>query len=321
MRLFVLGAADPEMAAIESLLSAAGEQFCYATVGGVRCHPGNAYKADDISDGHAWGAVTHLVECAPPAGLCEHCGDLRDMTPHGLSYNLGIADAGSPGGQGSCGDCHSWIWPIIRPTVVVVDHHRPDDPGYGLSPADFVEASSIGQVVDLLGGNCPVLPDGTDVRLVAAADHCLDAAYRGLCPGVDPDELMRWRARSRAAFQKREVADVIRDIEAATKRLTEAATDWAEDESQTGYIAVGKHKSADLRGYSIPELPEASARCGIPFLSDVSDRDGRKKVVLMGCGQHPDLLAQFMSGTLVPGLVDIYGGDPTRGFAGGYYPA
>jgi hypothetical protein len=29
--------------------------------------------------------------------------------------------------------------------------------------------------------------------LAAAADHCLAAAYRGECHGVDPDALMRWR--------------------------------------------------------------------------------------------------------------------------------
>lgn len=28
----------------------------------------------------------------------------------------------------------------------------------------------------------------------AAADHCLAAAYRGECPGVDPDALMRWHS-------------------------------------------------------------------------------------------------------------------------------
>ena len=39
----------------------------------------------------------------------------------------------------------------------------------------------------------------------AAADHCLGAAYQGLCPGVDPDELMQWRVESRAKFQDREV--------------------------------------------------------------------------------------------------------------------
>src|SRR5690606_27510283 len=31
-----------------------------------------------------------------------------------------------------------------------------------------------------------VIPD--DIVYTAAADHCLAAAYRGECPGVDPDE-------------------------------------------------------------------------------------------------------------------------------------
>lgn len=313
--LFLLGAADPEMEAIEAILTSCGKPFCYATVGGVRCHPGNAYKADDISGGHAWGAVTHLIECGPAAGTCQHCGDIRDMSPEGIAWNLGVADAGSPGGQSSCGDCHEWDGAVIRPTVVKIDHHNPGDPGYGKPVAEYWLASSLGQVIDLLHMKAVV----TDHRMIAAADHCLDAAYRGECPGVAPDALMEWRAQSRAAFQKRSVSDVLRDVKAAIERLEEAATQWAEDEYQTGYVAVGSLPFADLRGETISELPEASARCGIPFLSDVIDRDGRKKCVLMGCGQHPELLAQFMAGTLVPGLVDYYGGDPVRGFAGGYY--
>src|SRR5690606_4181877 len=30
----------------------------------------------------------------------------------------------------------------------------------------------------------------------AAADHCLAAAYRGECPGIDPNALMRWRVET-----------------------------------------------------------------------------------------------------------------------------
>ena len=47
-RLWVLGAGDPEMAAIEKLLQDAGEKFTHATVAGVRVHPGNAYKAEGL---------------------------------------------------------------------------------------------------------------------------------------------------------------------------------------------------------------------------------------------------------------------------------
>jgi hypothetical protein len=39
--------------------------------------------------------------------------------------------------------------------------------------------------------------------LVAAADHCLAAAYAGRCPGVDPDDLAAHRIRERAAWLAR----------------------------------------------------------------------------------------------------------------------
>src|SRR5690606_12426626 len=42
-----------------------------------------------------------------------------------------------------------------------------------------------------------------DLVLTAAADHCLGAAYRGECPGVDTDELLAYRVASRARFQHR----------------------------------------------------------------------------------------------------------------------
>ena len=41
-----------------------------------------------------------------------------------------------------------------------------------------------------VGVDAIVIPDR--FVLAAAADHCLAAAYRGECPGVDPDALMRW---------------------------------------------------------------------------------------------------------------------------------
>ena len=43
---FILGAADPEMNRIDSVLTALNLSFEYASVNGDRCHPGNAYKAD-----------------------------------------------------------------------------------------------------------------------------------------------------------------------------------------------------------------------------------------------------------------------------------
>ena len=66
---------------------------------------------------------------------------------------------------------------------------------------------------------------------------------------------------------------------------------------------------------TIPELPEAAAREGIPFTAKVKDRDGREKVVLQAAS--PELVRRFLAGEIITGLTGLYG-DPARGFAGGY---
>src|SRR5690606_24161844 len=107
-----------------------------------------------------------------------------------------------------------------------------------------------------------------EIRLVAAADHCLAAAYRGECPGVDPEELMQWRAESRARFQRRPVEAVLADVERARAALREAPV---------VSLAEGIH-ARDLRGQQIAELPEAAAREGLCFIAALDER-GRLKVV------------------------------------------
>ena len=329
--LWVLGADDPEMQAIERLLVAAKEDYCYATCNGVRVHPGNAYAADGIASpdgdlfrgtilretirlvecgfvvGHEWSETGFIpVYSHPTTGLVLMCQDGTEAKSHTME-------------------------------VVRIDHHRPGDPGHGTPPERFLAGSSIGQVLLLLTpggeqityGGVYAPPDGEELPgnswavwtgpphirclrildeaavLTAAADHCLESAYRGRCPGVDPDALMRWRAESRAAFQKRPVEDVLADIDSARRILRAGMPD---EGSRDGCFR-------DLRGQHIPELPEAACREGIPFLSTVKDRDGREKVVLQAA--PADLVRRFLAGEIVPGLHDMYG-SPERGLAGGY---
>lgn len=318
--LFVLGASDPEMVAIETLLRWAGEHVVYACdESRGRVHPGNAYKAYGVLDGDRFVAIPTdeevvLVEC-------------RFRPEHPLQPGT-VPVYADPQAGGPVYFCSSGLeeWQYDQ-TVVVCDHHRPGDPGFGRPPEEFLAASSLGQVLALLGQE-----PTREQRLMAAADHCLEPAYRGRCPGVDPDEMMRWRVQTRAAFQKRTPEEVLVDVEAARKRLRDAKVapfrvvvdllsesdrihyeQLAEancDEFHGGYAVV-----ADLRGQDVPELPEAAAREGIPFLATVKDKDGREKVVLQAAG--PELIRRFLSGEVIPGLKDIYG-DPARGFAGGY---
>src|SRR5690606_37180410 len=145
-----------------------------------------------------------------------------------------------------------------------------------------------------------------EIVYAAAADHCLAPAYRGECPGVDPDALMRWRAASRAAFQRRAVEAVLADVERARAALREAPV---------VSLAEGIH-ARDLRGPAIPEPPEAAAREGECFLASLRERDGKTTVVCQS-GTAAQIDAFMRVWAPAQGLTDIYG-DPARGFAGGY---
>src|SRR5690606_7352832 len=285
---------------------------------------------------------------------------------------------------------------------VRIDHHRPGDPGYGRPPAEFLAASSIGQVIAELAktgalrraipneivhwmvshrdlpvaeynemlrtkwfwsrqnmpGPDPYPVDGTIARGVswiydgyavavhrndfyfeprvaliptpfiyaAAADHCLGAAYRGECPGVDPDALMRWRVERRATFQGRSAEQILADVEATASALREAfACDplfLEEPGSGCGDPQCSCHldavpRVADMRREPPwPELPEASCRTGIGYVAGpLRSPDGRRKIT---CGGTPEQSRAFLDHWApAHGLVDCYG-DPARGFAGGY---
>lgn len=322
--LFILGASDPEMAAIERLVRSSGARIAHATQGPARVHPGNAYRADGAAA--AWPGT--------------------DMGDLGAFARVVLVECDVPG-----------LFPSDDPRVVRVDHHRPGDPGYGRGPEEFLSASSLGQVLSLLsrglalpeiatrgGGMADAeAPRGTivfwgdptgwvihsepgyydclahrvaeDIVLAAAADHCLEAAYRGRCPGVDPDRLMRWRIESRAAHQGRPVADVMADIGRAMDALRSAPRVTLRIPAEDYTDSFEGAEVADLRGAGfVPELPEAACMLGIPFLSVGADRDGRTKVILQAA--PPGTVDAFLAGA-VSGLVDYYG-DRARGFAGGY---
>ena len=305
-RRWILGAADPEMAEIERLLDSVGERWHHATSDGVRCSARTAYAMD-------------RVECDPGEEiiLVECDGDGLDETGR----------------------------------VRRIDHHRPGDPGYGRDPGEFLAASSIGQVVAHLSA-CHQMPawegwwdrttpagtvhlgyvaagvdrrvwmvaDGASARVVpellvltAAADHCLGAAYRGECPGVDPDTLMRWRVTERARFQGRPEAEILADIEATRRALRDAPLMDLGD----GIEPLRDMRREDAIGGPWPELPEAGAREVLGYMSGpLRGRDAPDKFT---CSGRPEQVSAWMRWA-ESRLTGIYG-DPARGFAGGYEAA
>lgn len=273
---FVLGANDPEMQLIENLLRERGEEVAYAMVDGKRVHPGNAYSADFLPISHYPQNEMIFVEC--------ECWQLR-LAPH-------------------------------------IDHHRPGDPGYGKPASEFLSASSVGQVYARLNAGLPYVLGGDgqwyidngsgypewlvprEVVLAAAADHCLGAAYRGECPGVKPDELMRWRIATRAKFQNLSENELLARVEAARQKIRQ----FVAETSSVAAVAV----IFDARGEVIPELPEAAVREGVAYIATVKDRGGREKVVLGSAS--PEQVQYFLDHYPA---VEKYG-DPARGLAGGY---
>lgn len=180
--------------------------------------------------------------------------------------------------------------------VEVFDHHNEGDPGYGLPPEQYMRGSSLGQILTFLG-----LEPTREQRIIAAADHCLRYAYAGLCPGVDPEELAAWRERSRAEARGITIEEMRGRIEAAMQALRDAPR-----------IIVGGEEVAWFPPGTQPEeIPEASARLGIPFCY-VRREGSRAKCGIMSAAPH--VIEAWMREC---GLNHIYG-DPARGFAGGY---
>lgn len=268
--IFVLGAKDPEMRQVEAVLAFAGLPAVPARRKRKRVYPGNAYAADAPAPEVLACDTVYAVECG---------------------------------------------WVDETANVVHVDHHRPGDPGHGKPAAEYFAAASIGQVLRVV--DCILVRAGRGAaaqalharfdhlaHLVAAADHCLGAAFRGECPGVDPVELQCWMLAERAAFEHREVAALQADIDRSRAVIRSLAHDGLAD-------------LRDLPAGTVPEAPQAACREGIAVLSRVVDRDGRTKVGLLGA--TPEQVRRFLAGDLVPGLVQCYG-DAARGFAGGYLP-
>jgi hypothetical protein len=229
-RWWVLGAPDPEMAAIEALLREAGEHVVYALGSdGQRVRPDNAYRVATLSAEIPPGARVYRVECDGPA-IPSNAKLIDHHRPGDPGYGRPPREflAASSVGQtiahlARCGalervvrwhavedyPSHAWVWcgdPHPPPGSLRLTH--PDAGVYDLRGALAYGVTWVrnGWVVVIhqwgeASGAAKYRGSVWIPRryvLAAAADHCLAAAYRGECPGVDPKALMRWRIAARA---------------------------------------------------------------------------------------------------------------------------
>src|SRR5690606_8916313 len=122
--------------------------------------PAEAYAPDvAIGDGlRGLRATAYMVECAPAV--------LVGSSIEGIDW-AGVA--------------------------IKIDHHRPGDPGYGRPPAEFLPASSIGQVIAALArlGRLPEWPPARTAPGDGAGAYVLHAWAPD--PALWDEDLGEWR--------------------------------------------------------------------------------------------------------------------------------
>ncbi len=259
---FVLGAQDPEMREIERVLAADGRAFVHAARGRRRVDARSAYDAD--------GVVRVGADLVPRQAL------LLPKAP------VVFVECRLPG----------------RVPQRRIDHHHPGDPGFDAGPERYLEGSSLGQLLALLGREPTPLQ-----RLLAAGDHCLTAAYQGACEGVDPDELLALRAAWQARTSGRTLTAVIEGL------LDAAGRARARFDARTG-------EARFLDPTEVPrDLPEGAARAGVPVRYRAWTPDGGLKEMFKG--GSPAAVERFMAEHRAAGR-PVYG-NPLRGYAGTYH--
>lgn len=250
--IYVLGAQDPEMSAIEDMLVEQNMKYAYASVGKKRVSSGQAYDAEDTLPPLPANEPVCFIECS-----------IKGIQP-----------------------------------AAVIDHHNPGDPGYDKPPAQYWDGSSIGQYCTMNG-----IPPTPELRLIAAADHCLTAAYRGLCPGVDPEDLAFFRLTSRAQSQGRKLSDVMNNIRKAELLLELAPKEKLFDE-----------EVFDIGNCEELEIAEAAARSGLAYIYESRDREGNLKRGIKGASEPT--VRSWME-QMAQQRLKVYG-CPARGYAGAY---
>lgn len=201
----------------------------------------------------------------------------------------------------------------LETKVIVVDHHRKGDPGFGFPPENFWEASSIGQIYSLLKLGQPT----KEHIILAATDHCMVAARQGKCPGVLPEEVKTLRMKNTAHAHGVDVAHVAGVVFLMQRQLKVAQT-----------LMMCDQEVVDLRGvqigigYSLEyfSVQEALADLNLVALLLTKHRvDSLERIIICGAAS-PETIAYFIA-IWAPkqGLTSIYG-VPSRGYAGGYKP-
>lgn len=295
-KLVVLGASDPEMHRIFEMMSGRPDVIVVqAMKGGKPVHPANAYEAD----------LTEIGQYVESDDLTSGVG------------RIVFVECDIPSLSGWKQRHHG--------SFVHVDHHRPGDSGYALGPERFFEASSLGQIFGIFG----ITPTEHDIVL-AAMDHCFNAAAQGKCPGVSPEQVLEIKYVDGIVKSTGKTLEITRAYTEQLLRLFQEYPDRTYPEifvpkivRDFGLFPAQTYLIPDRGiGYSFEYLcvQVAAVIAAVPVLIHIHDVEGDVGR-LHYCGDVTKESVERFMGAWAPyvGLEKIYG-NPDRGYAGGVLP-
>lgn len=190
----------------------------------------------------------------------------------------------------------------------VIDHHRPGDFGYAKEPRRYWEASSLGQVCNLLN----IEPTQKDFTL-AAMDHCFNAVIQGKCPGVTPEDVLKIK-----------ISEISKSTRVSTDKVQNEINRFIIIIENAELVTVDSQEVCDIKevlgiGYSLSYLSAqvAASVKGRAVFCRIRDEEGGPVRIHL-CGDVQEKTAEYFKNIWGPanGLVKIYG-VPSRGYAGG----
>ena len=180
--------------------------------------------------------------------------------------------------------------------IDLIDHHQEGDFGHNMPPAKYWEASSVGQLCKKLG-----IERTKRLSYIAAADHCLLAAYHDKCPGVSRDDFIDFRM---SFFERTEQPF------AYLKQLHDRALSCP-------VIVMGEIKVYDISSLMASDRKWLSDMACCFNMKTISVRQKKNRYKLFVSNLSAPEIEYFMTqyAPSLGNLINCYG-DPRRQFAG-----
>ena len=296
--LFVLGAHDPEMAKIESILRLLGYQFVYALDGEKRSIVSSAYSSTHFN---VFNLNIVYIECDS-----IYDNDKMVFLDHHKEGDYGyLLDYNDFIEASSLGQFFKYI--LIHDFYYVVSILNLKVDSFKRSYKEVMYFNNDNWYLDTKEGTV-IIPE--DIVLLSGIDHCLSDAYKGKCKGIDKDLLFEIRISQLSSNLNMNIEDIKELVNKYIKKLN---------------YYCGAKDILNLLDYNVGEgfysheyliLREVAIYKDIPIAIKQKDNDLEKLMFLsLNKIQVEEILENEYFNNIK--LKKVFG-VPVRGYAGGF---